>query len=79
MLDVQIDDCSLDFISTFLEGNFQIYFFLDELTLMLTAIRNPIYLLCLILFDINVLFLVPSDINVEQFFGSYFRWLQQTA
>ena len=46
---------------------------------MLTAIINPIYLLCLILFDINVLFLVSSHVNVEQFFGSYVRWLQKTA
>ena len=51
--------------------------FLDGLTLMLTAIINPIYLLCLILFDINVLFLVSSHINVEQFLGSC--GLQKTA
>ena len=41
------------------------------LTLMPTAIINSIYLLCSILFEINMLFLVSSHINVEQFFGSY--------
>ena len=38
---------------------------------MLTAIINPFYLLCLILFEIDTLFLVSSHTNVEQFFGSY--------
>ena len=46
---------------------------------MLTSIINPIYLLSLMLFDINVLFLVSSHVNVEQVFGSYVRWLQKTA
>ena len=36
---------------------------------MPTAIINPIYLLCSILFEINMLFLVSSHINVEQFLG----------
>ena len=40
---------------------------------------NPIDLLCLNLFDIYVLFLVTSHINVEQFLRSYVRWLQKTA
>ena len=40
--------------------------------------QNPIYLLCLILFDIKILFLASSHIKVEQFFGSYNR-LQKTA
>ena len=43
---------------------------------MLTAIINPIYLLCLILFDINLLFLVCPHINDEQCFWSCVRWLQ---
>ena len=34
---------------------------------MLTAIINPIYLLCLILFDINALFLLSVHINVFGF------------
>ena len=36
---------------------------------MLTAIIKLSYSLCLILFDINLLFLVPSHINVEQCLG----------
>ena len=32
--------------------------------------QKPIYLLCLILFDIKMLFLASSHIKVEQFFGS---------
>ena len=39
------------------------------LKLMLTAIIKPSYSLCLILFDIDLLFLVSSHINVEQFLG----------
>ena len=37
--------------------------------LMLTAIIKPSYSLCLILFDIDLLFWVSSHINVEQFLG----------
>ena len=48
------------------------------LKLMLTAIIKPSYSLCLILFDIDLLFLVSSHINVEQFFRSYVRWLQNS-
>ena len=40
--------------------------------LMLTAIIKPSYSLCLILFDIDLLFLVSSHINVEQFLGLMF-------
>ena len=39
------------------------------LKLMLTAIIKPSYSLCLILFVIDLLFLVSSHINVEQFLG----------
>ena len=46
--------------------------------LMLTAIIKPSYSLCLILFDIDLLFLVSSHINVEQFFRSYVGWLQNS-
>ena len=37
--------------------------------LMLTTIIKPSYSLCLILFDIDLLFLVSSHINVERFLG----------
>ena len=45
---------------------------------MLTAIIKPSYSLCLILFDIDLLFLVSSHINVEQFLGPYVGWLQNS-
>ena len=51
---------------------------MTEFKLMLTAIIKPSYSLCLILFDIDLLFLVSSHINVEQFFRSYVGWLQNS-
>ena len=47
---------------------------MNGLKLMLTALIKPSYSLCLILFHIDLLFLVSSSshINVEQFLGLMF-------